>query len=150
MSPARTRTRTTQSGVKRTNHEDTAPPTRFCYWINIIFHLTCFLPKNDTCAFNSVQNQTILCINGGGFRGERDKWCVDMVSSTPFHSLLPFSGVVLMKLNVYYTVMISFGQNHWANSKYPIIDQQQGHLFTWSSLPRCAVIFRWLFSAKLS
>ena len=27
MSPARPRTRTTRSGVERTNHEDTAPPT---------------------------------------------------------------------------------------------------------------------------
>ena len=29
MSPARTRTRTTRSGVERTNHEATAPPTIF-------------------------------------------------------------------------------------------------------------------------
>ena len=31
MSPARTRTRTTRSGVERTNHEATAPPTNSAY-----------------------------------------------------------------------------------------------------------------------
>ena len=51
MSTARTRTRTARSGVERTNHEATAPPTLFCDKKRINFPTHC----------TEFSNQTLLC-----------------------------------------------------------------------------------------
>ena len=50
MSPARPRTRTTRSGVERTNHEATAPPTAslFIYFIYLKIHPKVGVKYNTT------------------------------------------------------------------------------------------------------
>ena len=60
MSPARARTRTARSGVERTNHEATAPPTSIAVYVVLISIVSKMSYRVTICIVSIVSGRVVL------------------------------------------------------------------------------------------